>query len=51
MMSGWKTNDKRTVSEVISIYLENQLKLTSIFASNSTAGIRRFLPSRTVPGA
>lgn len=50
MRSEWKTNDKRTVSEVPSIHLENQLKFASIFASNSTAGIRRFLPSRTVPG-
>lgn len=39
MRSEWKTNDKRTVSEVTRMYLENQLKFAHVFASITTTGI------------
>lgn len=39
MRSEWKTNDKRTVSEVTRMYLENQLKFARVFASITTTGI------------
>lgn len=35
MRSEWKTNDRRTLSEVTRIYLENQLNFASIFVSNN----------------